>query len=261
MNCTSEHEARRFCRFVFFNLIACIIAYLLLISNELTNTYYPPVTPVAAVSDKAGTRITWLTLKGITAYRIYRAVNNGAYDFQVVAKYNAKNNNIAGTGYIYRIVGLAGGKEVTFLYPSDPLYTVAGMYLLTPTLKELKVPSVSEQDGGIIDYTSSSTTVNLNDIVITFNKVKGADTYILWEKAPLSATKLASVWTPSGETVDFVDLDPSETGLACLIIRAPAHPYGDKQLFQYAVQAGDSLSGCTSYDISLLKRLDSFDGE
>ena len=38
MNHSSEHEARRFCRFVFFNLIACIIAYLLLISHELTNT-------------------------------------------------------------------------------------------------------------------------------------------------------------------------------------------------------------------------------
>ena len=38
MTCSSEHEARRFCRFVFFNLIACIIAYLLLISHELTNT-------------------------------------------------------------------------------------------------------------------------------------------------------------------------------------------------------------------------------
>ena len=32
-----EHETRRFCRFVFFNLVICIIAYLLLISNELTN--------------------------------------------------------------------------------------------------------------------------------------------------------------------------------------------------------------------------------
>ena len=38
MNQSSEHEARRFCRFVFFNLIACVIAYLLLISHELTNT-------------------------------------------------------------------------------------------------------------------------------------------------------------------------------------------------------------------------------
>ena len=38
MTSSSEHENRRFCRFVFFNLIACIIAYLLLISHELTNT-------------------------------------------------------------------------------------------------------------------------------------------------------------------------------------------------------------------------------
>ena len=38
MTSSSEHETRRFCRFVFFNLIACVIAYLLLISHELTNT-------------------------------------------------------------------------------------------------------------------------------------------------------------------------------------------------------------------------------
>ena len=33
-----ENETRRFCRFAFFSLIACVIAFLLLISNELTNT-------------------------------------------------------------------------------------------------------------------------------------------------------------------------------------------------------------------------------
>ena len=38
MRHSNEFEARRFCRFVFFNLIACVIAYLLLISHELTNT-------------------------------------------------------------------------------------------------------------------------------------------------------------------------------------------------------------------------------
>ena len=38
MNHSNPYEARRFCRFVFFNLIACVIAYLLLISHELTNT-------------------------------------------------------------------------------------------------------------------------------------------------------------------------------------------------------------------------------
>lgn len=38
MRQSTEFEARRFCRFVFFNLIACVIAYLLLISHELTNT-------------------------------------------------------------------------------------------------------------------------------------------------------------------------------------------------------------------------------
>ena len=38
MGRSNQFEARRFCRFVFFNLIACVIAYLLLISHELTNT-------------------------------------------------------------------------------------------------------------------------------------------------------------------------------------------------------------------------------
>ena len=38
MNYSNTIEIRRFCRFAFFNLIACVIAYLLLISHELTNT-------------------------------------------------------------------------------------------------------------------------------------------------------------------------------------------------------------------------------
>ena len=225
-------------------------------SNEMTNTYYPPVEPLTAVAEtvKAGTQIKWKKLTGINNYRIYRALWTSSPDFQVVAKSVSgtvwtdkwsKKNAIDGAIYLYRIVGLVGGKEVTLLDISDGNFT-ANAYLLTPTVKSVTVGSVDDQVSG---------TVGFNDMVITFNKVKGATDYVLWEKAPLSATKVDKVWTATTEPYTYLDdLEPSNpTGLARIVVSYghPTWSIDSKQKFTFAVQAKNS--SFESYPIDQLK--------
>ena len=155
----------------------------------------------------------------------------------------SKKNAMDGIEISYLVVGLSGGKEVTFFdTSSSSTCMVKGKFLKTPTLKSIGVIAIDDQ-----------TASEINQMRLYFYKVKGATDYILWEKEPASSTKFTKNWQDASTyNVAFGEEDPSDpTGLAWIDIDYP-HPFStDSQKFLFAVQASDGTN--TSYPIDLLK--------
>ncbi len=158
-------------------------------STVKSMTAFPPINVLSAQQlNNTGIQVIWTKVKGISAYRIYRQLNNDGV-WTIVANsvggYKYTDRSSGGKVASYKVVGLVSGQEVTSL--TECVETAPCIFMAQPTLKKL---AIAEHD---VSNPSEAVSAFNELISFTFTGVNGATHYSIGQKAGAGAITWTTV--------------------------------------------------------------------